>query len=257
MRFARILLVSAAVLLAGCDKTHYTINPTRATAPTDPAPMGNVYMAGAGQIHDPAGFGHLITYAVVRDEHSPVSNSHLVHVPLFIEDASQAPPSDAGAPLYESRLHHPILAPDGHAITLGEFNAPAGTVTVKCLNDEKTQFTLSLTGLIPNGVYTAWIVNFGKPGYDPAFSTLSGLGALGSADGTHNTFVASVHGEGSLTVTMPPGRLSVQGKLADCALESAFEFHVVCAYHIDGATNGPHLGPDGSAVEQLGFMFRH
>ena len=256
MTFARILLVSTAVLLAGCDKTHDSLSPTRATGPVEAPTTGNIYMAGPGQIHDPAGFGRLIRYAVVRDDDSPVFNPQLVHVPLFIEDASQTVPADAGTPLYESRLHHPILAPDGHAITQGEFNAPAGSATVSCLDDERTQFALSLAGLIPNGVYSAWIVTFGRPGFDPTFARLDGLGALGRADGTQNTFVASGRGEGHLTITMPAGRLSVKGKLGDCALESAYEFHVVCAYHIDGATNGPNLGPDGTAVEQLGFMFK-
>ena len=256
MRLARILLVSAAVLLAGCEKTHVPFDPARATGPGAPPHMSDVYMAGPGPIHDPAGFGRLIRYAVVRDCDSPLRNTQLVHVPLFLEDAGRAAPTDAAVALYESRLHRPILAPDGHAITLGEFNAPAGSATIRCLNDDKTQVALSLTGLIPNGVYTAWIVTFGAPGFDAAFSKLDGLGALGGPDGTHNSFVASSHGEGTLTVTTSPGRLSVKGKLGDCVLENVREFHVVCAYHIDGATNGPHLGPDGTAVEQLGFMFK-
>ena len=119
-----------------------------------------------------------------------------------------------------------------------------------------TQITLQLTGLIPNGVYTAWIVTFRSPGFDPTFAKLSGLGTLGTSDGTHNILRASGTGEASLTTITPEGKLSVMGKLEECALEDELEFHVVCAYHRDGATWGAGLGPNGNAVEQLAFIFR-
>ena len=31
---------------------------------------------------------------------------------------------------------------------------------------------------------------------------------------------------------------------------------VVGAYHLDGQTHGATLGPDGTAVEQFGFIFK-
>jgi hypothetical protein len=257
MRFTRILLVSAAALVAGCNGTHYTYNAGTVAGPTPPPPIVRVYSAGPGVIHDLPGFLHQIQYAIVGEHDTSVSDSRLVHIPLFIEDAAQTSSADPGSALFESRLHQPITAPDGHVITLGEFNAAAGTAKVTCLNHTTTKFELNLTGLIPNGVYTAWLVTFNPAGIDNKLSNLKGLGALGSSDGTQNRFVASDRGEGTLTVTMPEGRLSVLGKLDDCVFEHAFEFHVVCAYHIGGATYGPDLGPAGVAVEQLGFMFRH
>jgi len=48
----------------------------------------------------------------------------------------------------------------------------------------------------------------------------------------------------------------MMGSIAGCALTGEFEWHVVGAYHIDGHDHGPQLGPDGSAVEQFGFMFK-
>ncbi|PYT06082.1 MAG: hypothetical protein DMF49_12250, partial [Acidobacteria bacterium] len=33
--------------------------------------------------------------------------------------------------LFESRAHNPILAPDGHQVTLAEFNAVQGQASVK------------------------------------------------------------------------------------------------------------------------------
>jgi len=32
--------------------------------------------------------------------------------------------------------------------------------------------------------------------------------------------------------------------------------HVVGAYHIDGQSHGASIGPDGTAVEQFGFIFK-
>jgi hypothetical protein len=48
----------------------------------------------------------------------------------------------------------------------------------------------------------------------------------------------------------------MQGSIGACALTDEFEWHVVGAYHIDGQSHGPSLGPDGTAVEQFGFIFK-
>ena len=96
----------------------------------------------------------------------------------------------------------------------------------------------------------------GFGGFDPTFANLIGLGALGSNDGAHNAFRASASGEGEVSAITPPGPLSVFGSMGGCALIDEFEAHVVGAYHIDGQSHGPSLGPDGTAVEQLGSIFR-
>src|SRR5262249_54265970 len=51
----------------------------------------------------------------------------------------------------------PILAPDGHRLTLGEFMTAKGTASVKCINTG-THSVLHFSGLLPNGVYTAWLI---------------------------------------------------------------------------------------------------
>ena len=116
---------------------------------------------------------------------APRRSSNIVHVPLFIKDASGATPTDPAALLYEVRLGKPVLAPDGHQLTLAEFNAPQGTASVKCV-PQGTHVTLQLTGLIPNGLYTLWNVVFEAPGFDPTLAHLIGLGAAGSPDWNHN-----------------------------------------------------------------------
>src|SRR5205823_8866721 len=117
---------------------------------------------------------------------APVRNEAIVHVPFFIR-------TDQAGLVYEVRKGNPVLAPDGHQLTLLEFNAPAGRASVKCVQ-QGTHAVLELTGLIPNGVYTVWNVVFRAPGFDPSFANLSGLGAIGAADGSANSFVADATG---------------------------------------------------------------
>jgi hypothetical protein len=185
---------------------------------------------------------------------APIRDDQIVHVPLFIRDAAGQIPSAPDALLYEARKMNPVLAPDGHQLTLAEFNTPAGSASAKCVSDG-THATAHVSGLIPNGVYTYWNVVFKAPGFDPTFSNLIGLGALGAATGTQNSFRASASGEGELSAITPGGPLSTVGAIDACALDE-FEWHVVGAYHIDGQTHGPTLGPDGSAVEQFGFKLK-
>ena len=153
------------------------------------------------------------------------------------------------------RQGNPVVAPDGHHLTLAEFDAPQGRASVKCVQSG-THAALKLSGLIANGVYSVWVVVFKAPGFDPTFSNLIGLGSLGPNDGSANAFVADGGGEASISAITPGGPLSMLGAISSCALTGEFEFHLVAAYHIDGPTHGASLGPPGTAVEQLGFIFR-
>lgn len=187
------------------------------------------------------------------------STSSIV-VPFFIEDANFINPvTGNNTPLYTVLGHNPILAPDGHHVTLGEFNEVTGTAEVKCLASG-THVNLHLKNLIPNGVYTIWSLTFQSPGFDgtmASFVNLTGIGSLGSNDGSSNTFVASASGEGQITRIVPSGDLSVFGTLAPCILTDEFEVHFVGVYHIDGMTYGPVPGPDGTLIEHFGFIFKN
>jgi len=155
--FALILVFVVAGAAAGCS---------------GPTPLGpDAGAAPAGNIVPPAA--------------APIRNTTIVHVPFFIRGADGQPPTSASAPLFEVRKGNPILAPDGHQVTLGEFTAVDGYASVQCVT-RGTLVTLHLTNLIPRGVYTIWNVVFKAPGFDPSFANLIGVGALGSADGTQN-----------------------------------------------------------------------
>ena len=183
-----------------------------------------------------------------------------VVVPFFIEDAAfNNPVTGNNTSLYTILGHNPVLAPDDHHITLGEFNQVSGTAEIKCLNSG-TQVKIHLSNLIPNGIYTIWSLTFQSPGFDgtlASFVNLTGVGALGANDGSSNTFVASASGEGQITRIVPAGNLSVFGSIGNCILTDEYEVHFVGVYHIDGLTYGPVPGPDGTLIEHFGFIFRN
>jgi len=179
--------------------------------------------------------------------------------------------ADPATLLYYRRTGLPILGPDGHHVTAGEFSAVRGSISVKCL-EAGTQVSLHLRNLIPKATYRVWLLTFKEPGFDvgppPDFSNVIGEGSLGPNDRSRNTFTASATGEGQITRIHPEGPLSEvlpQPPLANepvgaCLLVDPFEWHVVAAFQQPGQPLGRNVGPPalflGTAVEHFTFMFR-
>ena len=178
---------------------------------------------------------------------------------------------DPTTPLYYARTRAPILAPDGHQVTAGEFAAPRGSASVRCV-PSGTLVDLHVRGLIPNATYRVWLLTFKAPGFSigppPDFSNLIGEGALGPSDRSRNTFRASASGEGQITRIHPAGTLSetlpappfANDPAGSCLLTDEFEWHVVAAFQQPGQPQGTDIGPPalfpGTAVEQFTFIFR-
>src|SRR5262249_5462256 len=157
--------------------------------------------------------------------------------------------------LFESRANQPIIAPDGHQVTLGEWLSASRRASMKCV-EGGTPGVVDFSDRLPNATYTAWQLTFKSPGFqgNPVDNRI-GLGALGPSDGSENVFHTSASGEGELSVMTPAGPLSIQGSVGACGLDE-FELHVVAAYHIDGQSHGGTPGPAGTFVEQIGFRFQ-
>ena len=170
---------------------------------------------------------------------------------------------DPATLLYYRRTGLPILAPDGHHVTAGEFSAAEGTAVVKC-RQPGTQVMLKLSGLIPNALYRIWILTFKEPGFNPQlpnpFVYITGEGSLGPNDRSRNTFRASANGNGTIVRFIPEGAFSEFGFAEDCLLSDVFEWHIVGAFQQPGQPHGPDVGPPVSfplsAVEQFVFVFR-
>jgi|SoiMethySBSTD1v2_1073268.scaffolds.fasta_scaffold120820_2 hypothetical protein len=140
----------------------------------------------------------------------------------------------------------PLLAPDGHQLTLGEFVAVNGSAKVNCVN-QGTHSVLHISGLVPNGVYTVWLLIFGDG------VNVTDAGALGSTNPIENYFTASASGEGQLSVTTPQENLSAMGSVGTCWLDSKVELWLV--YHSDNQTHGPEPGPPATWVTHARFLF--
>lgn len=149
-----------------------------------------------------------------------------------------------------------ILAPDGHHVTLGEWNQAKGSAIVSC-EGSITKYSLQFTGLIPNGVYTIWNFVMNKklnPGNSLDFGTdFLGAGAL--KDGNSNIIVASANGVGALDVEAQPGALSMFGSQPNCVITNAPGLILVVNYHIDGNTYGATPGPDNADVAHMLIYF--
>jgi hypothetical protein len=148
----------------------------------------------------------------------------------------------AGAPVF----CNPVLTPDGHQLTLGEFVAVKGSVSMNCTG-AGTLSVLHFSGLVPKGTYTAWL--FVKD----AAGNFTAIGALGTTMPIENFFTASGAGEGQLSVITPEEDLSVFGHVRPCLLETPFEVHLV--YHADGQTHGPVPGPNETWLTNGLFLF--
>lgn len=175
----------------------------------------------------------------------------LIHIYTDVEDANMMPPMGNNTILFNKTGHVPILAPDGHHVTLGEFNSASGKAEVKCMNNG-THVEIHMHGLIPKGVYTIWIMTFKTPGFNGTFDNLTGVGALGAPDGSQNAWVATSNGKGELSVTTPAEMLSIFGSVPNC-FGGEFEVLLSAAYHLDGRTHGGSPGDFTNYVLQFGF----
>ena len=120
---------------------------------------------------------------------------------------------------------------------------------------DETRVAFDLTGLTPNGVYTAWSDFYKHPGFTGDPNETAGVGALGPNDGSESIFIASAEGEGSLDTMIPQGPLSIVGEAGPCALDT-YEYIVWIAYHLDGKTYGTTPGPEGTWTTPYWFQFK-
>jgi len=188
-------------------------------------------------------------------ERKPISKT-ILNLPFFVEGPNQKWWGSlvSNDNLYERRLHNQIFGPDGHPVIWGEFGGVTGTAKMNCTG-QGSRISVQLSGLIPNGVYSFWIVKFDAPGFDTSYTNVSGFGSAGPNDGSKNSFKASPKGDVSFHVSTPGGPLSVSGTIADCIVTDEYEVHVTGIYHMDGQTHGTTPGPAGSYVEQFSFLF--
>ncbi|PYI88455.1 MAG: hypothetical protein DME26_03635 [Verrucomicrobia bacterium] len=160
----------------------------------------------------------ILTASAGKPEHKQVRNSTLItdNPMLFFGDyqydSNGIPAVSPDTAIYANssgECDHivPTIAPDGHYITLGEWQRAKGVAQAVCTGNG-TEFRIKLWGLTPNGVHTVWLALFDAPGVTPDASTWKAFGALGLPDGSQNHVVANAKGEGELSVFQSAGPLS-------------------------------------------------
>ncbi|HKA53062.1 MAG TPA: hypothetical protein VKJ47_05320 [Candidatus Binatia bacterium] len=170
------------------------------------------------------------------------------------EDATQGRITEATpghTPLFEFTGCNPLMAPDGHQLTLFEFKAVQGVAFNRCV-DGGTETVVYFNGLVPGGTYTVWL-GVGEAFFRPP-PPFDAQGALGRTDPIENFFTANEDGEGVLSRTTPAGPLSALGEVGPCWLDAPAQLHLV--YHNDGQTHGPVPGPRDTWVVIARFLFR-
>jgi len=195
----------------------------------------------------------------LRSGAAPLSNLAMSQ----ISDVNGNPPANPDTLLYFSRLcqagtpRTPIVAPDGHHVTWAEWTDVEGRAAVKCIN-QGSHVVAHLSGLIPNGQYTCWIIAFDPPGFNGSTTANAfTFGPLGLQDGSQNGFVADDLGEGQISGILPPGPMSIiHNRPFDGCLTDEFEFHVGIVYHGDGLTHGATPGPVCTWAVQLAVAFK-
>lgn len=155
-------------------------------------------------------------------------------------------------------LHVPVVAPDQHDVTWGEFRQAGGVAQVSCTGSG-THVHIDFQHLLPNAVYTGWLVFFQPPGFAAQqFDAMTGLAPIGPQDGSQARLVTDAHGSAVLDALTPSGQATVLApgrtqQIPSCLLD-LYEVHLVAAYHIDGQTHGSEPGDPSTIAEQVGWM---
>jgi hypothetical protein len=170
-----------------------------------------------------------------------------------IKDKDGNDATSSGEPLYAKNVFDPplgkltaIKAPDGHQVTLSEWEKAEGKVRVSCNGDMATA-EIALQGMIPNGTYTFWLNFLNKAksvGQSVDFNNdLVSILPLGS--GTENIAIAEA--DGTINTTIQHN---------SCILTKETALVLVIVYHINGNTFGADHIPDEEEVNHMLVYFQ-
>ena len=182
-------------------------------------------------------FGNVDVFDEIRDKDGnlPTDPNELLYAANFFQDPIG--------------LLSAIKAPDGHHVTLSEFQKAKGTFKVHC-NGKTSTVEIALEGMIPGGTYTTWLGYFNTPkkvgeSISPDDFVYPVNPPLGATDGSENVLVAG-----------PDGTINVTIEHASCILTDEVALGMPISYHINGNTYGAGVIPDVEEVTQLVFFFQ-
>ena len=143
-----------------------------------------------------------------------------------------------------------INAPDGHQITLSEFQKANGELLVHC-NGNSSTIEISLAGMIPNGTSTFWLAYLNRTrgvgeqiDFANDFVNLTNP-PIGASSGTENIAIADA--DGTISVTLAH---------ASCILTDEVALVIPVLYHINGQTFGGGHVPDAEEMVHMLVYFQ-
>lgn len=174
-----------------------------------------------------------------------------------IVDEDGNTPSAPNEPLYAKNIFdaplgqlNPINAPDGHQITLSEFQQAEGELLVHCKGNSSS-IEISLEGMIPNGTYTFWLAylkNTRKVGEQIDFAddfVNQTNPPIGPSNGSGNVVLADANGKIETTLTH-----------STCILTDEVALVIPVLYHLNGKTFGGGHQPDAEEIVHMLVYFQ-
>jgi hypothetical protein len=174
-----------------------------------------------------------------------------------IVDKDGNTPSAPGEPLFAKNIFdaplgqlNEIKAPDGHQVTLSEFQAAKGNLLVSC-NGNSSAIESTMEGLSPMGTYTFWLAYLNKTrkvgeaiDFANDFVNFNNP-PVGPADGSGNVLTAGADGKIEATLTH-----------GSCILTDEVALVIPVLYHINGNTFGGGHVPDAEEMVHMLVYFQ-
>lgn len=174
-----------------------------------------------------------------------------------IVDKDGNTPTNPNEPLYAANIFdepvgqlNAIKAPDGHQVTLDEFQTAQGNFLVHC-NGNSSTVEINLEGMIPNGTYTFWLAYLKKTrkvgeSIDFANDFVNFTNPpIGPTDGSGNAVVADANGKIEATLEHDT-----------CILTDEVALVIPVLYHLNGKTFGGGHVPDAEEMVQMLVYFQ-
>lgn len=178
----------------------------------------------------------LLEEIVDKDGNTPTSPSEL----LFAKNIFDAPLGQL----------NPIMAPDGHQITLSEFKRAKGELLLHC-NGNSSTVEIALEGMIPNGTYTFWLAYMKRK-----VSVRQSIDFANDFVNFTNPPIGPSNGSGNAVVADADGNIETTLVHSSCILTDEVALVIPVLYHLNGKTFGGGHQPDAEEMVHMLVYFQ-
>lgn len=145
---------------------------------------------------------------------------------------------------------NPIMAPDGHQITLSEFKQAQGELLVHCDGNSST-VEINLEGMIPNGTYTFWLAYLKRK-----VSVSQPIDFANDFVNFTNPPIGPSNGSGNVVLADADGKIETTLTHSSCILTDEVALVIPVLYHLNGKTFGGGHQPDAEEMVHMLVYFQ-